>query len=84
MIYEIDILRVAQKQLAGIDRSAQPGIVAAIRSLAANPRPAGCIKLSGRPAWRIRVGAYRVIYEIHDARLVVTVIAMGHRSDIYR
>lgn len=84
MIYAVEILRVAQKQLAGIDRSAQPGIFAAIRALAATPRPVGCIKLSGRPAWRIRVGSYRVIYEIHDARLVVLVIAIGHRKDIYR
>jgi mRNA interferase RelE/StbE len=82
--YAITILRVAQKQLAGIDRSAQPGIIAAIRSLATTPRHVGCVKLSGRPAWRIRIGVYRVIYEIHDARLVVVVIGVGHRSNIYR
>jgi mRNA interferase RelE/StbE len=82
--YAIEILRVAQKQLAGIDRSAQPGIFAAIRSLAVCPRPIGCIKLSGRPAWRIRIGNYRVIYEIHDDRFLVVVVAIGHRKDIYR
>ena len=84
MNYVIDVLRVAQKQLAGIDRSAQTRIIAAIRSLAVCPRPVGCIKLSGRPAWRIRIGNYRVIYEIHDDRLLVVVVAIGHRKDIYR
>ena len=84
MNYVIDILRVAQKQLARIDRSAHPGIIDAIRGLAVNPRPSGCIKLSGRPAWRIRIGSYRVIYEIHDDRLLIVVITIGHRKDIYR
>lgn len=84
MKYAIDILRVAQKQLARIDRRTQSSIIDAIHGLAMNPRPSGCIKLSGRPAWRIRVGVYRVIYEIHDARLVVIVIAIGHRKGIYR
>ncbi len=40
--------------------------------------------MSGRPAWRIRVGSYRVIYEIHDDRLLVLVITVGHRKDAYR
>jgi mRNA interferase RelE/StbE len=82
--YRVEILRVAQKQLARIDRSQQNRIIDAIRSLAADPRPAGCKKLSGRPAWRIRVGSYRVIYEIHDEQLVVLVIAIGPRRDVYR
>jgi len=42
------------------------------------------LKLSGRPAWRVRVGDYRVICEIHDDRLVVLIVAIGHRKDIYR
>jgi mRNA interferase RelE/StbE len=82
--YAVDILRAAQKQLAKISRQDHPRIISAIRALADDPRPPGCQKLSGRPAWRIRIGSYRVIYEIHDDRLLVLVISVGHRREIYR
>ena len=55
----------------------------AILNLAENPRPNGCKKLVGRDGYRIRIGNYRVIYEIFDAELLVDVIAVGHRKDIY-
>ena len=55
----------------------------AIYRLAENPRLAGCKKLKGREGYRIRVGDYRVIYDIYDSRLVVEVIALGHRKNIY-
>ena len=84
MSYAIEILRTAQKQIAKIDRDQHPRIIEAIRNLSSDPRPSGCKKLSGRPAWRIRVGPYRVIYEIYDDRLVVLVVAIGDRKDIYR
>lgn len=84
MSYSIEILRVAQKQLAKIDHSQQPRIIEAIRGLADEPRPAGCKKLSGRPAWRIRIGSYRVIFEIHDDRLLILVVSVGHRKDVYQ
>jgi len=82
--YAVRILRSAQKQLASIDRQDQPPIVAAIRALAADPRPIGSKKLSGRPAWRIRIGRYRVIYEIHGEQRVILVITIGHRREAYR
>ena len=84
MSYSIEILRVAQKQLARIDRGQQQRIITAIRSLATDPRPSGCKKLSGRPAWRIRIGSYRVIYEIRDEQLLVLVVTIGNRKDAYR
>lgn len=84
MNYEIEILRVAQKQLAKIDRKDQPTILEAVRNLAKQPRPVGCVKLSGRDAWRIRVGSYRVLYEIHQNRLIILVVAIGNRKDVYR
>ena len=84
MTYAIEILRVAQKQLAKIDRARQQQIIDAIRLLADNPRPAGCKKLTGRTAWRIRIGTYRVIYEIHDDRLLVLVVTIGNRKDVSR
>lgn len=84
MSYLIEILRVAQKQLAKIDRAQQQRIIVAIRELTVDPRPSGCKKLSGRSAYRIRVGSYRVIYEIHDGRLLVIVVTIGNRKDVYR
>lgn len=84
MAYEITILRSAQKQLAKIDRKQQTAIISSIQKLPKNPRPAGCKKLSGRPAWRIRVGTYRIIYEIKDTELVILIVDVGHRRDIYR
>ena len=84
MNYSIEILRVAQKQLAKIDHSQQPRLIEAIRGLAANLRPPGCKKLSGRPAWRIRIGSYRVIYEVQDGRLLILVVGVGHRKDVYQ
>ncbi len=83
-MFSVEIYRSAQKQLARIERLAAQRIVDAIRGLASNPRPANVKKLVGRPAWRIRVGDYRVIYEIHDQRLVVLVIDVGHRREVYR
>jgi mRNA interferase RelE/StbE len=59
-------------------------IDAKILSLAGNPRPAGCKKLKGlRDVWRIRVGSYRVLYGIEDTKKVVTILAVGHRRQIY-
>lgn len=84
MTYSLEILRPAQKQLGKINRQDQDRIISAIEELAGVPRPAGCKKLSGRPAWRIRIGSYRVIYEIQDEKLIVLVVEIGHRKDIYR
>lgn len=84
MTYRVTILRSAQKQLAGINPQDRPRIVSAIHSLAREPRPPGSKRLSGRPAWRIRVGQYRVIYEIHDDELLVLVVAVGPRGGVYR
>jgi mRNA interferase RelE/StbE len=82
--YAIEILRPAQKQLARLDRRDQDRVLVAIRGLAAEPRPHGCKKLSGREAWRIRVGSIRVIYEIHDNHLRILVVVIGHRGEVYR
>lgn len=84
MTYSVEILRSAQKQLSKINRQDQDRIISAVETLANNPRPTGCKKLSGRPAWRIRIGSYRVIYEIQDDRFLVLVVHLGHRREIYR
>ena len=84
MIYTVSIFRSAQKALSSLPPSVQDRIVAAIRRLASNPRPLGVKKLTGREAWRIRVGDYRVIYEIDDTDFTILVAELGHRRDIYR
>ncbi|MGV8139063.1 MAG: type II toxin-antitoxin system RelE/ParE family toxin [Mangrovibacterium sp.] len=76
--------RYAQKQIMKLDKKAVPVIKSAIAGLADNPRPQGYIKLKGEEAYRIRVGNYRIIYEINDRKIIVTVVAVGHRKDIYR
>ena len=84
MTYAVSILRSAQKSLGSLHSVHQGRVVAAIRRLATSPRPPGVKKLTGRDAWRIRVGDYRVIYEIDDAALTVLVVDVGHRRQVYR
>ena len=84
MSYHLHIERSAQKALTKIERADRIRLIEAIRALNDAPRPPGAIKLSGRDAWRIRVGAYRVIYEIQDDRLMILVIHVGHRREVYR
>jgi mRNA interferase RelE/StbE len=84
MTYTVSILRRAQKQLEDIQGDDFDRVTDAIAALATNPRPSGCIKLTGRDGWRIRSGDFRVIYEINDGQLLVTVVQIGNRRDVYR
>lgn len=83
-MYAIRILRTAQRQLARVPQPHRDRIAGAIGALAKAPRPPGCAKLTGRDAWRIRIGTYRVLYEIEDDVLTRLVVNVGHRRDIYR
>ena len=66
-------------------RETQRRLVAAMRDLATEPRPPSVVKMQGDPnLWRIRVGDYRIVYEIHDGRVLILVLKIGHRKDIYR
>ena len=84
MTYRIEISRRAAKAVVSLDKPLRRKILAAIDALSGNPRPVGCKKLSGQQAWRIRVGDYRIIYEIHDQVLLVILVDIGHRREIYR
>ena len=84
MTYTVLILRRAQKELQQLPREDYERVRDAIRALTHEPRPAGCLVLTGRTGWRIRVGTYRVIYEIHDAQRTITILHVGHRRDVYR
>jgi len=82
--YQVAILRRAQKSLAAIPSPDFERLRDAIVDLGRDPRPLTCKKLTGRSGWRLRVGDFRVVYEIDDPAHAVTVLDIGHRRDIYR
>lgn len=82
-MYELIIEKRVLKELTKISDPDYFKIREAIFALADNPRPNGYIKLKGRNAYRIRQGNYRIIYEIFDKKLLVHVIELGHRKEIY-
>jgi mRNA interferase RelE/StbE len=81
--YTVVLSRKAQKQLDKLSDSVAKPIFEAIAKLEVDPRPLGFKKLKGREGFRIRVGNYRIIYDIFDFELKVDVITLGHRKDIY-
>lgn len=84
-IYRIEVSRPAVRQLRKLDPGERRRIQAAIELLASNPRPSGAKKLvDGDGEWRVRTGNYRIVYEIRDEVLVILVLAVGHRREIYR
>ena len=85
MSYQILIRRPAEKEIADLPPKIHFRVVEKIRALAVDPRPAGCKKLSGEDrAWRIRIGDYRVVYLITDRVLLICVVRIAHRKDVYR
>lgn len=84
MSYNVTIKKRASKALANLPKDDYRKVRDGIRELAENPRPAGCLKLTGREGWRVRIGVYRIIYGIDDSEKKVIVLDIGHRKDIYR
>lgn len=87
--YEVRLARRAERGLRSVrlgDPRGYRRLVTAIRALANDPRPVGATKLTGfdPPAWRIRVGDYRIVYEIDDGELVVMVVNVAPRGEVYR
>jgi len=83
--YRVLILPVAQKDHNAIPSPSYEQIEQRMLALAENPRPPGCKKLKDTEGtWRIRVGVYRVLYDIDDSSVMVTVLRIGHRKEIYR
>ena len=82
--YKVDFSKSAERELRRIDTRYIPRIIQAVESLISNPRPHNCKKLSGSDiTYRIRVGNYRVIYEIEEDRLVILVLRIRHRQSAY-
>lgn len=82
--YKLVFKRSVAKDLRAIPKKDVARILASIRTLASDPRPQGCEKLSARERYRLRQGNYRILYEIRDELLIVTVVKIGHRRDVYR
>ena len=82
--YKITFKKSVTKDFKALPKADIKKILAKIDSLVENPRIEGAIKLSGHDLYRIRQGLYRIIYEIRDNELVVQVIKVGHRSDVYK
>lgn len=83
-MYTVLVERYALKQILKLDKKIIPDIKTAIAGLAKNPLPNGYKKLKGEDAYRIRIGDYRVIYEIDEDFILVTVVSAGHRKNVYR
>lgn len=85
MSYEIVLATAAARQLRKFDPPVRRRLQGVLDLLAEDPRPPAATRLvGGSGEWRVRTGDYRVIYEIHDGRLLILVLGMGHRRDVYR
>lgn len=83
MPYRIEIAAAAERQILKLEASVRRRIFKKLDSLAINPRPAGVEKLTAVDAYRVRVGDYRIIYDIDDATTTVVVHKVGNRRDVY-
>jgi mRNA interferase RelE/StbE len=82
--YELRVRPSVTKDLRGIPRADVKRILTRMEGLRNDPRAPGCEKLSGAELYRVRQGMYRIVYEIHDEWIVVEVIRVGHRGEVYR
>ena len=82
--YSVLIKPSARKELEAIPQKDRLRVVTKIRSLADNPRPIGCEKLSGREEYRLRQGRYRVVYSVSDPDQTVLIVKIAHRREVYR
>ena len=85
MAYRVNFSKMAERQFRNLPRTVQSRIAPRIDALADDPRPPGVVRLSGREdLYRIRVGDYRVLYAIEERELMVLVVKLGHRREVYR
>lgn len=82
--YELVFKKSVAKDLRAVPNRDVKRILERIESLATHPRPPGCERLSGQERYRLRQGTYRIVYAIDDERMIVTVVKVAHRRDVYR
>ncbi len=83
-LYRIEVTPAALRDLRKLPRTIQPRVHGVIELLARDPRPPASRPLVGRDAYRVRVGDYRIIYQIRDDILLVVIVKLGHRREVYR
>ena len=82
--YEVELSEVAKGDLSRLQSQVRDRLRLAFKVLSRNPRPPKSVKLKGRSGYRVRVGDYRIIYEIFDNKVIILVTRIGHRREIYR
>jgi mRNA interferase RelE/StbE len=82
--YQVFILPSATKEIDRLDVLSRKRTIRALEKLTNNPRPSGCKKLIGTSAWRIRVGNIRIIYTIEEHKLIIEVVRVAHRKNVYK
>ena len=83
--YEVLFRPAAVRQIKALDKPTQLKVKDATKALGDNPRPSGCVKMAvGKDLYRLRIGDYRILYVVEDSVLVVTVVKVGNRRDVYR
>jgi mRNA interferase RelE/StbE len=82
--YSIEIKRSAAKEIEKLPADMVRSLVEKIGMLSEEPRPQGCKKLSGEEKYRIRVGNYRILYEVMDMHLIVYMVKVSHRKEMYK
>lgn len=82
--YEVEFSSRAARAFLKLPREAQQRLAKRIDALSKDPRPIGCEKLTGLDAYRVRVGDYRVVYDVDDGARIVTIANVGHRREVYR
>ncbi len=82
--YSLAFKKSVAKDLRNIPRKDVKRILKCIERLREDPRAEGCIKLSGQERYRVRIGVYRIIYEIQDSRLIILIVKVAHRSIVYK
>jgi mRNA interferase RelE/StbE len=83
-VYRVYFRESVEKDLHTVPRKDLKRILQRIKTLAENPRPPGCEKLTGQERYRVRQGQYRIVYSIQDYELTVWIVKVGHRKDVYR
>ncbi|MBW4650259.1 MAG: type II toxin-antitoxin system RelE/ParE family toxin [Kastovskya adunca ATA6-11-RM4] len=85
MVYQVEIAPAAQRQIRKLTTDVQQKIIQRLEALAVDPYPAGVVKMRGEQSlYRVRLGDYRIIYEIQDEELLILVLKVGHRRDVYK
>ncbi len=83
-MYKVQVLKNIKKNLADLHPEIYKRITKALKTLEENPKLQSSLKLSGRDGYRLRIGDYRIIYEIDEVNKIVTILDIGHRKDVYR